>query len=395
MATPSLAMIPSGYKASKVYSVLPESGVGDFTFSRGSNATRVNKDGLIEEVLELGEELVINGGFDTDSDWTKGTGWSISDGKVIATNAPNLQRLQNSGNDASVIGKTYKYSISVSNVSGAYSLYVFGVYTLSSSSTEGTIEGYVTATSTNGTVFIAAATSGGLVSATIDNVSVKEVISFDLPRLDYTDSSCPSLLLEPQSTNLVEYSNDFSGLSGGFVTPNYGISPEGLSASRVLFTGANQSMSSGTSLGTGVVCNFSAYVKGVQGKTIKFAAGGVDISHTFSGEWERLSGSATSINSSWNFNTYGGATARDFQVCGTQLEEQSYSTSYIPTNGAIATRLADVCTDAGTSATFNDSEGVLYVNTATLQEGVTEKIISLSDGTTSNNIYFSFSGTAN
>ncbi|MCP4553690.1 MAG: hypothetical protein GY834_16985, partial [Bacteroidetes bacterium] len=46
-------------------------------------------------------------------------------------------------------------------------------------------------------------------------------------------------------------------------------------------------------------------------------------------------------------------------------------------------------------ATFNDSEGVLYVNTATLQEGVTEKIISLSDGTTSNNIYFSFSGTAN
>ena len=50
MAIPSLAMIPSGYKDGKVYSVLPSNGDGDFTFSRGSNATRVNKDGLIETI---------------------------------------------------------------------------------------------------------------------------------------------------------------------------------------------------------------------------------------------------------------------------------------------------------------------------------------------------------
>ena len=50
MATPSLAMIPSGYKASKVYSVLPESGVGDFDFTRATTATRVNSSGLIEEM---------------------------------------------------------------------------------------------------------------------------------------------------------------------------------------------------------------------------------------------------------------------------------------------------------------------------------------------------------
>ena len=72
MAIPSLAMIPSGYKDGKVYSVLPSNGDGDFTFSRGSNATRVNKDGLIETMpLEVSDtELVTNGGFDTDSDWT-------------------------------------------------------------------------------------------------------------------------------------------------------------------------------------------------------------------------------------------------------------------------------------------------------------------------------------
>jgi hypothetical protein len=51
MATiPSLALIPSGYKASKVYSVLPSDGVGDFNFTRDTIATRVNKQGLIETV---------------------------------------------------------------------------------------------------------------------------------------------------------------------------------------------------------------------------------------------------------------------------------------------------------------------------------------------------------
>ena len=51
MATiPSLALIPSGYKASKVYSVLPTNGTGDFDFTRSGNATRVNSEGLIELV---------------------------------------------------------------------------------------------------------------------------------------------------------------------------------------------------------------------------------------------------------------------------------------------------------------------------------------------------------
>ena len=47
---PKLALIPSGYKASKVYSVLPTDGTGDFDFSRSVNATRVNSEGLIETV---------------------------------------------------------------------------------------------------------------------------------------------------------------------------------------------------------------------------------------------------------------------------------------------------------------------------------------------------------
>ena len=54
----------------------------DFDFSRGSSATRVNEQGLVEDVQilsgelvqngnfeQIGSELVTNGGFDTDSNW--------------------------------------------------------------------------------------------------------------------------------------------------------------------------------------------------------------------------------------------------------------------------------------------------------------------------------------
>ena len=50
MTNPKLALIPSGYKATKVYSILPSDGGGDFTFDIASEGTRVRKDGLIEEV---------------------------------------------------------------------------------------------------------------------------------------------------------------------------------------------------------------------------------------------------------------------------------------------------------------------------------------------------------
>ena len=49
MAKPNLALIPATI-GDKVYSILPSDGVGDFDFTRGSEATRINAQGLIEEV---------------------------------------------------------------------------------------------------------------------------------------------------------------------------------------------------------------------------------------------------------------------------------------------------------------------------------------------------------
>tara|TARA_R110000737_G_scaffold26563_4_gene45325 strand:+ start:1201 stop:2466 length:1266 start_codon:yes stop_codon:yes gene_type:complete len=52
MKNPILAMIPSGYNAAdaKLYSILPVDGSGDFTVSVDADATRINKEGLIEGV---------------------------------------------------------------------------------------------------------------------------------------------------------------------------------------------------------------------------------------------------------------------------------------------------------------------------------------------------------
>ena len=45
-----LLLIPTGYKTSKVYSVFPTDGDGDFDYTRSSDASRVNPGGLIETV---------------------------------------------------------------------------------------------------------------------------------------------------------------------------------------------------------------------------------------------------------------------------------------------------------------------------------------------------------
>ncbi|MDC1406619.1 LamG domain-containing protein [Akkermansiaceae bacterium] len=50
MKKPILALVPSAYNTSKLYTPIPINGDGDFTFTRSTTATRINKDGLLEDV---------------------------------------------------------------------------------------------------------------------------------------------------------------------------------------------------------------------------------------------------------------------------------------------------------------------------------------------------------
>ena len=178
---PSLLQIPSAVSDSKLHSVLPNNGKGDFTFDRSTGATRINKDGLIEEVgyfsselvqngnfSELGSEIITNGDFATDSDWSKGTGWSIINGKARASGVSGSNNLTQGG--ILTAGKTYKITITVSE-------YVSGTVEVSAGASprgemtgNGTYTFYQVATPNTSFYIISQVFNGA-----VDNVSVKQV----------------------------------------------------------------------------------------------------------------------------------------------------------------------------------------------------------------------------
>ena len=409
MAIPSLAMIPSGYKDGKVYSVLPSNGDGDFTFSRGSNATRVNKDGLIETMpLELGSELITNGGFDTDSDWNKATGITISGGSANFTGVSGQYLNQNIN---FVSGKVYEITFNVLSGSGALTVFLGGGNNVSPSSyVVGENKIIATGGGSDSIIYLGSAFTGS-----IDNVSVKEVLSgYDLPRLDYSDSSCPSLLLEPQSTNLVSYSEDFTNSSWGKLSGGIGstpildfgyASPDGTSkATKVTLDKGNSSDLSDFSMLKFEVTEFdgvgSIYLKGDSGgeDITLFTRGAESVVVTLTTEWQRYDISSTqstqlSLRLRGSDNTNDVAT---FYAWGAQLEEGSYATSYIPTQGSAVTRLADVCNNGGNEQVFNDSEGVLIAEISALDSNVgTERYVYIGDGTNTNRLVIRYSPTEN
>jgi hypothetical protein len=128
-----------------------------------------------------GDELVTNGTFDTDSDWTKGTGWSIANGKASCDGSQTSNSLfyQNIGSQSN---KTIKYSFTVSDyVSGTLKTAIFGASgtTVYSITSNGNYTFYIdVASGHNGNTGFEAVVG---FEGSIDNVSVKEVLaeSFD------------------------------------------------------------------------------------------------------------------------------------------------------------------------------------------------------------------------
>jgi len=263
-----------------------------------------------------------------------------------------------------------------------------------------------------------------------------ETMGQDIARIDYTDSADGVLLLEPASTNLFPDSEDFNasswqGLTGGTLTANDTNSPDGTqNATKIEGDGTSTSIrlfdfQNFSSAGD---YTFSFFAKSGNNNFVQLSLLGYDgggnvrfdlengiVSGTgasiinYGNGWYRCIFKSTigssDLNGSANlyvcksiegavFDSNADANGKYIYIWGAQIEG-SYPTSYIPTSGSTVTRATETCNNSGNSEVFNDSEGVLFVNTATLQEGVTEKIISLSDGTTSNNIYISFSGAVN
>ena len=435
MANPSL-QIGNGKFAIKENDLLGYSSSGTrffpipITMTRATLGTRVNPSGLVEDVALLGSEEVINGEFATDSDWDKGTGWTISGGKANKTSGVVSYVQQNLVLTAN---KTYKVVFEVSNYTGGNVKFGFTTTTGSPFGTPRTANGTYTEffTHDSNTIVLRFRASDDFVGS-IDNVSIKEATIDGLARVDYTDGTA-SLLVEPQRTNLITYSEDFTQsvwnktnttVESGFVSPNgtenaYKLKEDTSTAEH--FIQSIISVSNATIYTTSIFVKYAgrAWVRFTDAQSsnrIHFntqtgvfgAITGTVISYNktaLENGWYKLSFTTTSVATAYaprlslaeadNDVSYTGDGSSGVYIYGAQLEAGSYPTSYIKTQGSSVTRNQDEYTKTGISDKINSEEGVLFAEVAVLSDDSTLKSITLSDSSTANRVIINYSNASN
>ena len=375
----------------------------DMDVTRGTAATRVDENGLVNYAEIIGGELVKDGSFPTGTpEWTYSTPpWTISGGSANCDGTVSFSPINQL--NLLTIGKQYKMLVDVSLTSGQLRIQegstILQTYTVVGSNT---VEYYFTATGTS----ISFKTASTAFVGSIDNVSVKEVTRDNVPRIDYTGGGCPHILAEPQRTNLVTYSEVygsgtfFSGTSGSVIDNTTSISPSGdANATQVTSTGAGKIQSGGLGLTINTDYTLSFYAKNVDATAVTsrvLATGGSGgsnltsvsyISELSTTEWTKIT---HSFNTGTNTTIYvyisnvlnSGGT---IQLWGAQLELGSYATSYIPTSGSTVTRNQDIFTRDGIGSLINSTEGVLFVEIAALGLGASASL-GLNDGSGANRV---------
>jgi hypothetical protein len=207
----------------------------------------------------------------------------------------------------------------------------------------------------------------------VNSSGLIESVASNVPRLDYTNGTCPSILVEPQRTNLSRYSEEFNNIAwtgisfNATVTANDAISPDGtMTADKVVF-GTN-----GYLYQEYIVAGLSSATCSIYSKTStqKIIFGGATPAGTdvysfvdAGNGWYRQILTRTF--------TSGGTGVIQFLPIGTnetlyfwgaQLEAGSYATSYIPTTSASVTRNADQIFKSGISSLIGQTEGTMFVD---------------------------------
>jgi hypothetical protein len=378
---------------------------GNFTFSRGSNlaATRVDVNGLIEK----GRENLLLQSNQFDTTW-------------VLINAPTLTSGQagyDGSNDAwKLEASTTGSSRSIHQVVSSSGVQVFSVYVKAGTTDwirlnlsgvgnryfdigngvvggSGSVDGFITdvgggwyrcsvlgnGSSTAPYVFLAS-DNGNLSVNAGDNIYIQDAqleqglvatdyiettttsvsagILEDMPRLDYSGgASCPSLLLEPQRSNLItqsEYFDAWSKLNGGTGSNpvlDFGYtSPEGKdNAYKVTFDkGVGTTASDLSILQTSFTSGSntaSFYVKADAATRLMVRNSGTWAIYDIGTEWTRIektdTGGSLQIGLREGYGLSDVPDSCSVYLYGAQVEEASYPTSYIPTYGTSQTRSRD------------------------------------------------------
>ena len=280
-------------------------------------------------------------------------------------------------------------------------------------------------------------------SATVVNQSgLIETVQSGTPRIDFLGNTKGALLLEPTRINRITQSEAFdnsywtktgSSVVGGFSSPSADSPLGAFKLVEDTSTAPHRIISSIATTLAGVN-SISIYIKKGELKNIglkesqetgKYASfdlvnltvldksSGVEanINSQING-WIKLSMQVAITSTLIRFSThllpnsytsgdpnssYTGDGTSGLYIFGAQLEAGSYATSYIPTSGQSGgvTRVADACNNGGNEQVINSTEGVLYTEISALADDGTNRIISLSDGTSSNRVLILYQVTSN
>ena len=367
--------------------------------------TRASKGHALAKV-SYGEELVENGDFATDSDWSKIGGATISGGKASIVSTGSFVSINQ--DIGAVTGKIYFVTIDVTVNSGAGVYIGVGGGVVDSRRFEAPSTGsYAVAVIAGPADSKIQITRAGATDTDVDNISVKEV-TFDqpdgtlqlfehpegIPRIEYdSDGNLLGLLIEEARTNLVVQSNDFNtswSKVNVSVTSDDAVGPDGVSSADLLVaTTANSQhrldLIPTSSAGTQT---FSVYLKPdgysyawlrigtsgsgfnlTDGSTFATTGGITTTAQEVGNGWYRCSIATTSASandtvrinvlSSSSTNDFAGNGTSGIYIYGAQLEAGSFPTSYIKTTGSTATRSADVASIPVADFGFNSTEGTV------------------------------------
>jgi len=261
-------------------------------------------------------------------------------------------------------------------------------------------------------------TSRASTATRVNKSGLIETVASGIPRVDYLGNTKGFHLLEPQSTNVVPYSQVTTGWTLSNVTEiqNALISPDGtLNASKFTTSALavnikfqTVTVNPETTYTYSFYCNYvggdglqGRFYDNTNGQNIEFYN---YMSQIEQGKWTRVTRTFTTPVGCTNIQIWYLALSSTFPVIasywGAQLEQGSYASSYIPNFGTAlgVTRLADTASQTVPSGIINSSEGVLYAEISALSnEGDTYRTISLNDGsgTITNRILIGYTDTNN